>query len=174
LARSREAERDAELSALYFQHYDSLRRLAFVSTGDGGLAEEIVMDVFVKALSTWSSFKRVDWPPAYLRRMVVNLARTRMRRKKIENRVNALFHEPEERSSVDVEAYGISLDLWEAVRALPARQRECIVLRYLEGMTEPEVAQVLDCPVGTVKSQLSRARGKLAKLLGEDAVEGEA
>jgi RNA polymerase sigma factor (sigma-70 family) len=66
------------------------------------------------------------------------------------------------------------MDVWSAVTKLPDRQRVCVVLRYMEDLTEPEIAEVLDCPVGTVKSQLSRGRAKLARLLGSDFLVGEA
>lgn len=175
LASSRkQTERDRELAALFYEHYDPMRRLAYVMIGDGDAAEEIVMEAFAKALSRWKSFRSVDWPPAYLRQMVVNACRSRMRRKAIENRVNSVIHHRDEQreKSFDVEDHGLGLDVWAAVRSLPDRQRACVVLRYLEGMTEPEIAQTLDVPLGTVKSQLSRGRARLAEKLGPDFMKG--
>lgn len=164
--------RNRQISELFVAHYDSLRRLAFVLLGDSDAAEEIVMDVFTKSLSGWSLFRRVEWPPSYMRRMVVNECRTKQRRRAVEQRLNRLFHreEADERNwllEVGVER----LDIWDAVGDLPYRQRACIVLRYLDDLSEQEIADALDCPIGTVKSQLSRARGKLAHVLGERETE---
>jgi RNA polymerase sigma factor (sigma-70 family) len=64
----------------------------------------------------------------------------------------------------------MDIDIWKAVQALPERQRIVVVLRYLEDLSEPEIAEVIDLPVGTVKSQLSRARRKLADKLGSSIV----
>ena len=175
LSRSgKETERDREVAALFYEHYDPMRRLAYVMIGDGDAAEEIVMEAFAKALSRWTSFRNVDWPPAYLRQMVVNACRSRMRRKAIENRVNSFVHHRDEQreKTFDVEEHGLGLDVWAAVRSLPDRQRACVVLRYLEGLTEPEIAETLDCPLGTVKSQLSRGRARLAEHLGADFMKG--
>lgn len=171
---AKETERDREVAALFYEHYDPMRRLAYVMIGDGDAAEEIVMEAFAKALSRWKSFRNVEWPPAYLRQMVVNACRSRMRRKAIENRVNSFVHHRDEQRerTFDVEDHGLGLDVWAAVRSLPDRQRACVVLRYLEGMTEPEVAETLDVPLGTVKSQLSRARARLAETLGADFMRG--
>ncbi|HEV2757109.1 MAG TPA: SigE family RNA polymerase sigma factor [Actinomycetota bacterium] len=171
----KETERDQRVAALFYEHYDPMRRLAYVMLGDGDAAEEIVMEAFAKALTGWRSFQRVEWPPAYLRQMVVNACRSRMRRRAIENRVNSFIHHRDEQreKTFDVEEHGLGLDVWEAVRTLPERQRTCVVLRYLEGLTEPEIAQTLDCPLGTVKSQLSRARARLADHLGADFMTGE-
>jgi RNA polymerase sigma-70 factor (sigma-E family) len=171
----KESERDRRLTALFYEHYDPMRRLAYVMLGDGDAAEEIVMDAFAKALSGWRSFQSVDWPPAYLRQMVVNACRSRLRRKTIENRVNSFVHHRDEQRerTFDVEDHGLGLDVWAAVRELPYRQRACVVLRYLEGMSEPEIAQTLNVPLGTVKSQLSRARARLAGHLGPGFMKGE-
>lgn len=167
--RADERDRDRELTALFLEHHGSLRRLAFVMLGDGSLAEEIVMDAFAKALSRWSLFARAEYPHAYLRQIVVNLCRSKVRRKVLERKVSQLFdrdepvvHDP------DMSTYGVNIEVWRAVQRLPDRQKACVVLRYLDDLTEPEVADVLDIPVGTVKSQLSRARAKLSGWLGAD------
>lgn len=161
--------RDRQVSELFSTHYDSFRSLAFLLMGDRGYAEEVVMDVFAKALSRWMLFRGLEEPPSYMRRMVINECRSRMRRRSIEHRVNQLFHRHQEdernrwpQMSPD------RLDVWKAVRRLPHRQRACIVLRYQEDLSEAEIADVLDCPLGTVKSQLSRARAKLAEDLGDE------
>lgn len=161
--------RDRALTELYVDHYDSLRRTAYVILGDGALAEEIVMEAFAKSLSKWQLVSRADHRPAYLRQIVINLCRSKIRRKVLERRVGrGIKAEAEAELRLPKEESGADVDVWRAVRELPARQRACIVLRYLDDLSEPEIAQALDCPVGTVKSQLSRARGKLAELLGPE------
>lgn len=165
-ARSNESDmprRERELTALFDQHYRSLRGLAFIMLGDAARSEEVVMEAFVKAFTGWSRFKRVDHPHAYLRQIVVNLCRSRFRRDQVEQRVNALVHRSDEMAWQPERE--LRMDLWAAVGRLPERQRACVVLRYLEDMTEREIADVLECSVGTVKSQLHKAKAKLEREL---------
>lgn len=170
---TRERDRDRELTALFLDHYDPLRRLAYVMLGDGQQAEEVVMEAFAKAMTKWNLFSRAEHPHAYMRQIVVNLCRSKIRRFVLERKVTEMFkHDEERREPVPgVEAHGLNMDVWAAVMKLPERQRACVVLRYLEDMTEPEVAEVLNVPVGTVKSQLNRARGKLSKWLDDVSFE---
>lgn len=156
--------RGQELSVLFDQHYRSLRGLAFIMLGDAARSEEVVMEAFVKAFTGWDRFRAVDHPHAYLRQIVVNLCRSRFRRERVEQRVNALTHRRDE-TALQAEAE-LRLDLWDAVRRLPERQRACVVLRYLEDMTEREIADTLECSIGTVKSQLHKAKTKLERELG--------
>ncbi len=161
---SKEHEREFEL--LFDRHYRSLRGLAFVMLGDAARAEEIVMEAYLKAFSGWGRLRTMDNPHAYLRQIVVNLCRSKFRREKVELRVNALVHRREEARWEPPQE--LRMDLWGAVRTLPERQRACVVLRYLEDMTEREIADALECSIGTVKSQLSKARAKLERELGAD------
>jgi RNA polymerase sigma-70 factor (sigma-E family) len=162
------SERNRELSALFDAHYSDLRGLAFVILGDSHLAEEIVMDAFTKVFSSWTRVRRLDWPHGYLRRVVVNLCRGKIRRRRLELRVNAVIQRRNEIevSEWDAEHSDARLDVWEAVRRLPERQRLCVVLRYLEDMPEADIAETLDCSIGTVKSQTFRARRSLEQMLG--------
>lgn len=161
-SRSTEKGRDFEL--LFDQHYRSLRGLAFVMLGDAARAEEIVAEAYLKAFSLWGRVRLMDHPHAYLRQIVVNLCRAKFRRDQVELRVNALVHRGDTAEwSPERE---MRMDLWAAVRKLPDRQRACVVLRYLEDMTEAEIADTLECSVGTVKSQLFKARAKLERELG--------
>jgi RNA polymerase sigma-70 factor (sigma-E family) len=167
-------ERDSAVQALFVAHYDNLRRLAFILLGDADAAEEIVMDAFAKALSRWRIFKSVEAPAIYMRRMVINGCHTRHRRRKMEDNTLRLFQRRSERvAQWDADVSTSSLALWSAVKQLPMRQRTCVVLRYLDDLPESEIAAVMDVPLGTVKSQLSRARRRLAESLGPESFGGD-
>jgi RNA polymerase sigma factor (sigma-70 family) len=97
---------------------------------------------------------------------VVNICRSRLRRRSIERRVNATVHlragrEPNE------SAPDSGSPLVIAVRALPVRQRTAVVLHYYADMSQADVAEVMGCSEGTVKSQLSKARSTLARALDD-------
>jgi RNA polymerase sigma factor (sigma-70 family) len=154
-----------EVAALFDGHYARLTGLAFVILGDREVAEEAVMDAFVKALSPKWRRRRVEDPAAYLRTVVVNECRGRIRRVVVDRRAVAKLEGRVARPTHrDAELY---LDVWRQVRSLPERQRLCVVLRYGEDMTEAAIADALECSEGTVKSQLSKARSKLAVSLGD-------
>lgn len=159
-------KQEREFEVLFDLHYRSLRGLAFVMLGDAARAEEIVMEAYLKAFSGWGRLRGMENPHAYLRQIVVNLCRAKFRREKVELRVNAVVHRREETKWEPSQE--LRMDLRAALRTLPRRQRACVVLRYLEDMTEREIADALDCSVGTVKSQLSKARTKLERKLGAD------
>jgi RNA polymerase sigma-70 factor (sigma-E family) len=163
-----DSERDREIAALFDRHYAPMCRLAYVILGDAALAEEIVMEALIKTFSGWGRIRDVARADAYLRRAVVNLCRSKIRRKVIEARVNAVSYRRAElqQPAWDPEAHETSRVVWAAVRELPERQRACVVLRYFEDLPEAQIADVLGCSVGTVKSQLSKARSKLEKALG--------
>ena len=171
LDRTTERQRDRQVAALFDESYLPLRGLAFVMLGDAAAAEEVVMEAFAKACSGWNRFRNVEHPQAYLRQVVVNLCRAKFRRQKVELRVNEMMHRGD--AAVAGADHDARIDLWDAVRTLPDRQRACVVLRYLEDMTEIEIADTLDCSTGTVKSQLSKARAKLERALGENPMRGE-
>jgi RNA polymerase sigma-70 factor (sigma-E family) len=163
------AERDREVAALFDRHYAPLCRLAYVILGDGPMAEEIVMEALLKTFTGWGRIRDLDRSDAYLKRTVVNLCRSKIRRKVIESRVNQTSYKRDELKapSWDPERHETSRLVMDAVRTLPERQRACVVLRYFEDLPEAQIAEVLDCSVGTVKSQLSKARVKLGKHLDQ-------
>jgi RNA polymerase sigma-70 factor (sigma-E family) len=170
-----EHARDEAVAALFDAHYAPLCRLAYVILGDAAVAEEMVMEALLKTFSGWWRIRDVGAADAYLRRAVINLCRSRIRRKAIEARVNATIHHGEQRRRPDwdPEMHETKRIVWEAVLKLPERQRAAVVLRYFEDLPEAEIADVLDCSIGTVKSQLSKARAKLEKTLGPALTGGE-
>jgi RNA polymerase sigma-70 factor (sigma-E family) len=158
-------DRDERVVQLFDRHYTPLCRLAFMILGDAALAEEIVMEAMLKTFTGWGRIRDLDRTDAYLRRTVVNLCRSRIRRKSIEGRVNRESYRRDELKppSWDPERHETSRLVWEAVKDLPERQRACIVLRYMEDLSDQQIADTLDIAVGTVKSQLSKARVKLER-----------
>ena len=162
-----DAERDREITALFDQHYGGLCDLAYMIMGDRHRAEEIVMEALLKTFTGWSRIRDKRRSDVYLKRAVVNLCRSKIRRKVIEARSNAIYQRREDRRAPDwdPEVHETSREVWEAVKKLPPRQRACIILHYVQALPESDISEILDCSVGTVRSQLSRARAKLHGML---------
>ena len=163
--RGRAAREDLMLR-LFDEQYAPLCRLAFVIVGDRALAEEIVMEALLRTFSGFGRLRDPGRADVYLRRAVVNLSRSGIRRKLLERRAAAELRARPRR--VETHVPEDAAVVWAAVRGLPERQRACVVLRYYEDLPEARIAEVLDCSVGTVKSQLSKARAKLAGILRAD------
>lgn len=156
------AGRAALTSELFDQHFAGLRRLAFALLGNASAADEVAQEAFVRLYASWRRVDELDHPPSYLRRIVVNLCRSRSRRAALHRRSEPLLRRDDVSRDPDV---ALRLDVWNALEKLPQRQRACVVLRYLEDLPEAEVAQLLGCSVGTVKSQLHKAKAKLEATL---------
>jgi len=157
-------DRDDRIRALFEDHYAGLCRLAYLITGDATQAEELVMDAFVRTFAGWRRIRDLDRADSYLRKAVVNLSRSRNRRRQTEQRSTATLPTsiaPRAESDRDD-------DVWDAVRELPHRQRAAVVLRYFEDLSEADIADALGCSVGTVKSQLSKARAALSRALEDE------
>ncbi len=163
--------RDAAVAALFDAHYAGLCRLATLLLDDRGQAEEAVQEAFLRTFVGWRRLRHPERAHAYLRAAVVNQCRSRGRRRTTEQRGNrTVWTDPRvDTGQSDVERTGEVLAVLEAVRSLPTRQREAVVLRYYADLSESEVARTLGCAVGTVKSQLSKARATLSRQLGDVA-----
>jgi len=156
---------DERLTELYTAHYRSLVRLAAFLTGDRDNAEEVVQDAYVKVLGSWRGLREPDKAAAYLRTAVVNLSRSRLRRRQV-----AARHRPEpppDVASAEVSAMRtVQRDaVLHALHQLPARQREAVVLRYYGDLSEAQTAAAMGCSTGAVKSHTSRAMAALRPLL---------
>jgi len=160
------AEATDLLSTLFDTHYRSLCRLAYVLLGDAAQAEDVVQEAFLRTFTGLGRLRDRSRADAYLRRSVVNLSRSRLRRRTVEGRSNAAAHRA---APVEDRSARSDLDLVDAVRALPPRQRAAVVLFYYADLSESEVAATLGCSAGTVKSQLAKARAALARHLGGDS-----
>jgi RNA polymerase sigma-70 factor (sigma-E family) len=161
-------DRDSEFAEFFTGAWPRLYRTALGITGDAGAAEDALQSAFAKAYAAWSRVRRADQPEAYVRRMVVNeiIGSHRYgwrRRERPHERIEPPGAVPSpERGIVERDA------VWAAVQALPVRQRAVIVLRYYEDLSEEQIAEVLRCSRGTVKSQASAALTNLRRLTGAD------
>jgi RNA polymerase sigma-70 factor (sigma-E family) len=162
------SERDEVVARLFDEHYRGLCRLAGLLLGDSAAAEEVVQEAFLRTFSGWWRVRHPERAQWYLRTSVVNLCRSRLRRRTSEDRGNRVTWS-ETRGNAGADEADLSADaltLVSLVRRLPPRQRDAVVLRYYEDLPEVEIARILGCAVGTVKSQLSKARATLAHGLG--------
>jgi RNA polymerase sigma-70 factor (sigma-E family) len=166
------AESDEEFREFMRGRWPAMVRLAYGLTGDLGHAEDVAQAAFARAYASWSRVARTGDPDAYVRRIVINENNSRFRRRRVaESLVDAVPEPSGPRSADTADALGDSEALMKALRRLGPRQRAVIVLRFWMDMSEAETAAALDCSVGTVKSQASRA---LAALRGSaELMEGE-
>ena len=177
LGERAEVGRDEEVASLFRRHYAPMCRLAYVILGDAGAAEEVVMEALVKTFSGWMRIKDLDKSEAYLKKAVVNGCRSKIRRKTVESRAAEVLRSHAQRSSSlpsDADLRETRREVLQAIRTLPERQRAAVVLFYYEDLPEAEIADILQCSIGTVKSQLFKARAKLGTALGVTGGGGDA
>ncbi len=164
--RTRCMTADEALADLYRAHYARLVRLAILLADDNAAAEDLVQDAFVKLHRNWRRLREPEAAVPYLRACVVNGGRSRLRRLRT-SRAFAKHeigqHVPSaEQHAVLSESHR---ELLDAVRTLPERQRQVLVLRYYAECSEIETADTLGLSVGTVKSHSHRAIATLGKKL---------
>jgi RNA polymerase sigma-70 factor (sigma-E family) len=166
VARTREVVTDDPFTRAVADYHGELTRFAYALCGEVGQAEDHVAEAYARVWPQWRR-GRVDSLLPYLRRSIANAVYTRHRRRLIERR-------EEERSSTrdSEEPFEGRVDdrdaLWTALARLPAPQRVVVVLRIVEDLSEEQTAAMLDVPVGTVKSRLSRALILLRTIMEDD------
>jgi RNA polymerase sigma-70 factor (sigma-E family) len=169
--RERRAAGERGIDALYRTHVAEGLRLAYLLTGDRGLAEDLVQDAFVKVLGRFHDLRNRDAFWWYLRRTIVNLSTSHFRRRRVE-RAWLARQRPEETAPAP-DDLGERDRLREALMRLRPEQRAAIVLRFYEDLSEADTAEALGIPRGTVKSTVSRAIERLRRELPEREAEDE-
>ena len=161
---STRADRDVVLADLHRDHYRSLVRLACLLVDDVGSGEEVVQDAFVRVYRAWA---RVDDPLKYLRTAVMNGARSGLRRRRSARRYVPPVARAAPGADDAVVVRSEHAEVLDALRALPRRQRECLVLRYYADLSEIEIASTLGISTGSVKSHAHRGMAALTIALKE-------
>jgi RNA polymerase sigma-70 factor (sigma-E family) len=157
---------DADFAEFVDGSLPALLRFGYVLTGSAQEAEDLVQDALAKSLRRWRQV-RADNPVAYTRRIMINTHLARWRRWGARVRLGGV---PEAAANDSGLARGEDWDaLRRALAVLPARQRAVLVLRYLEDLPDPAIAELLGCSPGTVRSHASRGLAALRPLLtGQD------
>jgi RNA polymerase sigma-70 factor (sigma-E family) len=152
---------DDAVPHLYAAYYRSLVRLAALLLRDLTEAEDVVQDAFVAMHSKWGRLREPDKALAYLRQTVVNKSRSVLRHRTVVER-----HQPDPLLDADSAERGVVLaetssEVIGALRRLPRRQREVLVLRYYLDLSEAQIAHTLGVSRGAVKSHASRGMSTL-------------
>ena len=159
------------LGELYLRHADGAVRLAYLLTGDRALAEDLAQDAFVRLAGRLVHLRDPGAFEAYLRRTIVNLSNSYFRRRKVERTYLTHARAAAGTQGAQWSAWSVEdrEDLWRALEKLSGRQRAAIVLRFYEDLPEGQIADILKCRPGTVKSLVSRGLETLrGEIRGED------
>lgn len=163
--KDRVTDPDAAFQRFFEAHHADLSRLAYLLTSEPGAADDLAADAFVEIWRHWDRVVAAGRPVAYARGIVANLARQWVKRRQRE-RAGLLGLATVRRFGVEADP-GTVLDVRAALRRLPPRRRECVVLRYAFDVPEREVAEILGISVGAVKSLTSRGAAQLSAYLGD-------
>lgn len=129
-------------------------RLAWLLVGSRAVAEEVVHDAFLVVHQRWHA---IDNPGGYLRRTVVNESSRWRRRRDREHHLLAVVGEPPPTGDASIDT------MWDAIQRLRPERRAVVVLRYWADLPHAEIAELLDCPIATVRTRLHRALADLRK-----------
>jgi RNA polymerase sigma-70 factor (sigma-E family) len=146
-------------------HVNDLLRTAYLIVWDEGEAEDLVQECLLKVARRWPRVRRMEQPRAYARRILVNLALDGARRRVQRRRELEPGASASQIASDPLPALETRAELLEALGQLHERQRAVLVLRYFNDLTEAQVAEVLGCSPGTVKSSASRGLARLREAL---------
>ncbi|MFI9581140.1 SigE family RNA polymerase sigma factor [Streptomyces sp. NPDC052236] len=151
---------EAEFTAYVQERRASLYATAYHLTGDRFEAEDLLQSALFSTYRAWDRISDKAAVGGYLRRTMTNLHISAWRRRKLNEYPTEEL--PETASDTDaMRGTELRAVLWQALARLPELQRTMLVLRYYEGHTDPEIAEILDISVGTVKSSIWRSLRRL-------------
>jgi len=148
----------------YRGEYRAVVALVYTLSGSRWASEELAQDAFMEAHRRWASISEYDDPGAWVRKVAMNKARSRLRRRGAEARAYArhlVLNRPLPEQMPEPADH-----FWAEVRSLPRQQAKVIALHYLDDRPVDEIARILDISTGTVKTHLHRGRATLATQLG--------
>lgn len=148
---------------LYQSDYAAVVGMVYGLTGNRWVAEDLAQEAFLRAHRDWSRVEGMDSPGGWVRRVALNLTRSRWRRLRVEamTKLRADFETRDSNDAPDAESEAF----WNEVRHLPKRQAQVIALRYVEDLSLAEIAEGLGVAEGTVKALLHQGRKRLHRQL---------
>jgi RNA polymerase sigma-70 factor, ECF subfamily len=160
---------EAEFTDLYEKHFSELAAQVCAYLGDATEAQDLVQEAFLRAWQRWDKVGGYEEPVAWVRRVAWNLATSRHRR----NQVARKFLQKSSAPEASPAASPDHVALVAALRQVPAKRRQALVMHYMADMTISAIAAETGAREGTVKSWLHRGRKELAALLTDDAAEAK-
>jgi RNA polymerase sigma-70 factor (sigma-E family) len=164
----KERPRAAKVAEIYARHAPAAAEMAYLLTGDRHLAEDLTQEAFIRVAGRFHHLRNPEAFGAYLRRAIINLFLTHIRRRNLErdrwaklgaaSRGEALMPDVAQRDEV-----------WRALTNLPPRQRAALVLRYYEDLSEGEIAGTMGCSAAAVKALVGRGLQTLRSEMTEDS-----
>ncbi|WP_223166660.1 SigE family RNA polymerase sigma factor [Nonomuraea sp. SYSU D8015] len=156
-----------DVAAIFAEHHVGLVRLALIMVGDRATAEDVVQEAFARTHAGWGRLRDGDKALAYVRSAVLNGCRSVLRRRATVFR-RAVPYEPPVWSAESAALVGEERrEVLLALRRLPRRQREALILRYYLDLTDQEIADTMGIGAGTVRSTIARGLAALGRALGE-------
>lgn len=153
------------VEALFVGHYRSLVRLAVLLLGDRQAAEEVVQDAFVRLQISWPRLRDPERAPAWLRSVVLNGARSRLRGERVRRRHLDVVPGLDESPEAGAVAADEHRRMVAALGRLPQRQREALILKFYLELSEAETAAAMGVSAGSVKTHVHRGLARLAELV---------
>ncbi|MEV6103202.1 SigE family RNA polymerase sigma factor [Streptomyces sp. NPDC051940] len=165
------SEDEAHFQEFVRARWPRLVRTAYLLTGDVHDAEDLAQMALAKAYRSWPRVRRSDNVDAYVRRMLVSCNSDRFRKRRVRERLTDIPPDGPARQDTESRTEERQL-LMAALAELPPRQRAVVVLRYWDDYSEGEVAEILGCSPGTVKSQAAKGLARLRTVPGLAAARG--
>lgn len=157
---------ESDYEEFYRSHVERARSLAYLITGSRSIGQEIAQEAMLAVhetmLAVHEAWPTLERPEAYLRVVVVNRSRSVQRRQ-----IRERLHIARSARAESVTAIPAIDETWAVLRRLPVSQRIVVVLRYYEDLSLREIVELLDQPLGTVKSTLHRAVARLKEFLDD-------
>jgi RNA polymerase sigma-70 factor (ECF subfamily) len=166
LVRKSAAGDETSFRLLVSRHKEKVRNLIFLTLNTAEPVDDIAQDVFITVFRNLNKFRYESQFTTWLYRITINKCKDHIRRQKIRSIFSPIKETDEEEISVnpfeDIDVSGI---VQKAISKLPEKLRSPLILKEIEGLSYQEIAETLECEIGTVKSRIFRAREGLKKLL---------
>jgi RNA polymerase sigma-70 factor, ECF subfamily len=148
---------DQRFDEFYKDRFGMVFATVYLLTSDPATAEDATQEAFLRAFERWRRLADEPWAAGWVTTTAMNVAKRRLRRRRPVEPVGPSAPEPE-----------ALMDLWRAVRTLPMRQRQAVILRYRLDMTVEDAAAAMGCGPSTVRAYLSRAVEALRDVVGDE------
>lgn len=160
----------ATFDEFFLAEFPRLVSMLTAWSGERSVAEDLAQDALLAAHRNWATVATLERPGTWVRRVALNRSSNEGRRRRRERAALSRLSADDRPDGNTVTIVPVTDEqLWAWVRSLPAAQRDATIMRYVDDLPLADIAAVLGCSAGTVKTHLQRARRTLARHLSTDA-----